>query len=314
MGKQNKPKSYKGHIDYEDIFSLYELGNLTRNQKCARYKTIREYLKKYLAKKMGVDVDDFKWKDLKFKDLSKPEQAYFQCYEIKTLMLNRYCTANNLKKIEKNLKKRIEEYGTVDENVIADHNNRLIHLHSAKSLRCQKDDFIIMLEDEKEQLYAEFCDEWRASLGTTPIDYETFCKYPHMSPHDYIMEGVEEKEFRVPQNKIDQFVSKIILEVLEERFHLKIDYDGIEECLEKAYHPKNTELDDYLNEFHFEPFPLTFEEYADIQGCTEEEIAELRLDYEKVKKRFAERERAFTKMKNLKNFYTIDEIENNKKK
>lgn len=301
MDKENKPK----RLDYNDIYALYELTDSPKK------KTIRERIKNRLKS----------YTELEFEDLDILEQTYFLCYEIKDMMLKLYCDKSSYNTIEKNLEKRIEESGLVDNIAIAEHNNRMNNLYETKFLkngkkRALKKNFDKRYNDnyEKQRFYDEFCKEWSKSRKDTPPDFETFCEYPHMSPYDWLMTELQEKEYRVPQNEIDRFVYRIILEILEERFNLRIDYDGIEDCLEKAYHPKDKELEERLYEFKFEPFPLTFEEYVNTTECTEEEIAELRLDYEKAKKRFAERERAFTKMKNLKNFYTIDEIENNKKK
>lgn len=300
MDKENKPK----RLDYNEIYALYELTNSPKK------KTIRERIRNRLKS----------YTKLNFGDLSEQEQTYFLCYEIKDLMLRLYCDKSSYKKIEQNLEKRIEESGLVDNTAIAEHNNRMDNLYETKFLkngkkRALKKNFDKRYKDnyEKQRIYDEFCKEWCKSRKDTPPDFETFCEYPYMSPYDWMMTELQEREFRVPQDRIDRFVFRIILEILEERFHLKIDYDEIEDCLEKAYYPKDTELEDYINEFYLDGFPSKFEEYAVTKECTEEEIAELRLDYEKAKKRFAERERAFDKLSSLKNFYTIDEIENKKK-
>lgn len=301
MDKENKPK----RLDYNEIYALYELTNSPKK------KTIRERIRNRLKS----------YTKLNFGDLSEQEQTYFLCYEIKDLMLRLYCDKSSYKKIEQNLEKRIEESGLVDNIAIAEHNNRMDNLYETKFLkngkkRALKKNFDKRYKDnyEKQRIYDEFCKEWCKSRKDTPPDFETFCEYPHMSPYDWMMTELQEREFRVPQDRIDRFVFRIILEILEERFNLRIDYAGIEDCLEKAYYPKDTELEDYINEFYLDGFPSKFEEYAVTKECTEEEIAELRLDYEKAKRRFAERERAFDKLSSLKNFYTIDKIENKNKR
>lgn len=310
MDKENKPKSYEKRLDYDDIYALYELTDSPKK------KTIGERLKNRLESYLAQKEDNVN----KFEDLSEQEQAYFVCYVIKDLMLKLYCDKSSYKKIEQNLEKRIEKSGLADNMVITEHNNRMDNLFLTKSIKngrsrkATKKNFDKRYDDyEKQRFYDEFCKEWCKSRKDTPPDFETFCEYPYMSPYDWMMTELQEREFRVPQDRIDRFVFRIILEILEERFNLRIDYDGIEDCLEKAYYPKDTELEDYINEFYLDGFPLKFEEYADTKECTEEEIEKLRLEYEGAKKRFAERERAFDKLSNLKNFYTIDKIENKKK-
>lgn len=98
-------------------------------------------------------------------------------------------------------------------------------------------------------------------------------------------------DFNIDTDYIDHVLIQIILQVLDKKLGLNVDYYKIQECLSVVLHPDIPEME----LFNFEEFPL---EYSDDMGMSEEE-------YKKVKQRYLKYQTCNKMLQDLTSFYTI---------
>ena len=232
-------------------------------------------------------------------DLRKSEQDYFICYEIKEKMITTLPYAVSRNKIENNLKEHMKDSLVEGERYLKERNSVIE--------RIKKRDYVEPNDSEqkKKQAYQEFCETWKYFFHTQPPTFESFLKRPDLSVYDYM----KSKEFGIDvEDKVDKVTLNIVLEVLQLKLGLEIDFEAIENCIIEA------SLNRYDGDFDVsfyddEKFPLTFQEYweeqidGDKSKFSDEEIKAIEDDYNKLRTFFINQNKYHYMFTNLKQFY-----------
>ena len=293
--------SQKAVMNYSEICNLYgkDYANKTDNGKRAIRKTLSKKLDKYLEKN---GLSGISWEEL-------PElrRIDFICYEIKKYMLRKKNDSEK-EEVEKRLEKYIRSTLKTDDNVLLERNKFIKGDLFKRDYVKERDMTSLYI---KEKAYEKFLQNWEAYFGTrrTAPTFETFSEHPNFSVYDYVMTNLSEPNEFVDAEK--EIVQSIILQVLEEKFSLKIDYKKIRECLQEQQEliSERTGID--LSDFEYEQFPDTFEEYWEgvIHGredeYTEQDKEEIHEMYDKTREKMIRLSLVKQKMVSLKDFYTI---------
>lgn len=294
----------KGNVDYDTIFELYGImrSSYSDSEMRALRLTITRRFKKYLEKR--------NCQHLKWEDLSQQDKDYFICFEIDDYMIERAKSKLSPDRIKKNIKEYMFNNIAQGEKYIEGKNNKIDVLH-------KKDYFDENSSDKKKkEAYKQFCDDWRKLTFQPVPSYKTFLKNPDLSIYDYLMSmkfgdlGYDVETYRQEMNET---ILNIVVDVLSKSLGLKIDYDSIQESIESTLSHSDDDILELMQTFEFEPFTFSKDEYINnvIKGregeYSEEDIEDLKQQYEGVKKRLMEYFYHMNRLRDLKNFYTVNE-------
>lgn len=296
-------------MDYDRVFELYEIYKPNRNAYLRLQRCWYNYLKIYR------NIENPAESDITVFDIPKADQDYFYYSVIKEKMLKDY-TSSKRNKIEKKLKECQRDNASKGIQVIEERNHSFEHIYSRNHFSGRNTsekiaDFMKKSEKEKKKTYEEFCGHFTNYFRTAPPTYEDFLLNPIMSVHDYKMSKLTSD---IPPENIDNVVLKIIIQVLREKFNLKINYDEIELCLYKLKHLEDDNSGISISDFEDEEFPLIFEDYYKMviygreDEYTEEDKIQIEKEYEDLRKRYIEYNYYSDKLARLKDFYTIDTV------
>lgn len=296
-------------MDYDRVFELYEIYKPNRNAYLRLQRCWYNYLKIYR------NIENPAESDITVFDMPKADQDYFYYSVIKEKMLKDY-TNSKRNKIEKKLKECQRDNASKGIQVIEERNHSFEHIYSRNHFSGRNTsekiaDFMKKSEKEKKKTYEEFCEQFTNYFRTVPPTYEDFLLNPIMSVHDYKMSKLTSD---IPPENIDNVVLKIIVQVLREKFNLKINYDEIELCLYKLKHLEDDNTGISISDFEDEEFPLIFEDYYNMviygreDEYTEKDKIQIEKEYEDLRKRYIEYSYYSDKLARLKDFYTIDTV------
>lgn len=291
-------------MDYDRIFELYEISRKSKSIRTI-YKRLQtacgDYLKKYR------NIEKPSESDMTILDLPKEDQDFFYYSVIKEDML-KDVTISKRNRIEKRLKECQRNQISEGIQVIEERNHSLEHIYS-RNYSLDGNDFMKKREKEKKQAYEEFCKHFINYYHTEPPTYNDFLLNPRMSVYDYKMSKVTSD---IPPESIDTIVLRIVVQILREKFNLKINYDEIELALYKLIHLEDDNNGMSISDFEDEEFPLIFDDYYKMvtygreDEYTEEDKIQIEKEYEDLRKRYIEYNYYSDKLARLKDFYTID--------
>lgn len=293
MGEQAKRGD---KMDYDKIFELYNIKrtklseNKIRNHRSFLFRAFKKYLEK-------KGLSGTSWFDL-------PEylQDEFICYEIKDKMLKKLSPDE-----QRVITKKLDQYMR---NSLAQGARLLGKRNEAIASDFFKTDYLKegATDKEIEEAYQELCKNWWAFHGDQlkpPTKYE-FQKNPNRSIYDYTMSKADEANELEPE--LHDIVLSILVRVLEEKVGLKIDYDGIKECLWELHWLAREKADMDLSIFEFERFPETFEEYWTTvsQGSEENKVTkeEAKQIYDRASEAIMKESMVSQRLRTLSNFYS----------
>ena len=283
-------------MDYDKIFELYNIRrtNLSENKLRARRNDLSRKLKKYLERKGLSGTSWF--------DLPGYLQDDFICYEIKDKMLKKLSPDE-----QKVITKKLDNYVR---NSLAQGARLRGNRNEAITESFYKRDYVKEGASDKEidEAYQELCENWVAFHGDQlkpPTKYE-FQKNPNRSVYDYTMSNTDDSNEL--ESDLHDIVLSILVKVLEEKVGLKIDYDGIKECLWELHRLDREKVGIDLSIFEFERFPETFEEYwKEVSQGSEEnklEKEEAKQIYDKASKTIMKMSMVQQCLRTLSNFYS----------
>lgn len=291
-------------MDYDRIFELYEISRKSKSIRTI-YKRLQtacgDYLKKYR------NIEKPSESDMTILDLPKEDQDFFYYSVIKEDML-KDVTISKRNRIEKRLKECQRNQISEGIQVIEERNHSLEHIYS-RNYSLDGNDFMKKREKEKKQAYEEFCEHFINYYHTEPPTYNDFLLNPRMSVYDYKMSKVTSD---ISPESIDTIVLRIVVQILREKFNLKINYDEIELALYKLIHLEDNNNGMSISDFEDEEFPLIFDDYYKMvtygreDEYTEEDKIQIEKEYEDLRKRYIEYNYYSDKLARLKDFYTID--------
>lgn len=293
-------------MDYDRIFELYEISRKSKSIRTI-YTRLQRASNDYLKKYRNIE------KPSKILDLPKADQDYFYYSVIKEDMLKGVTTSKR-NRIENKLKECQRDNASKGMQVIEERNHSFEHIHSRNHFSGRNTsekiaDFMKKSEKEKKQAYEEFCKHFTSYYHTEPPTYDDFLLNPLMNVYDYKMAKLTSD---IPPENIDNVVLKIVVQVLREKFNLKINYDEIELCLYKLKHLEDDNNGMSISDFEDEEFPLIFDDYYKMvtygreDEYTEEDKIQIEKEYEDLRKRYIEYNYYSDKLARLKDFYTID--------
>lgn len=295
------------NMDYDKIFDLYEINRnqLTKNETRSIRKRLSDSLDKYLEKK---GLSNISWNEL-----PKTVQDVFICYEIKPKMLKKLRDESK-QRIQKNLDEYMSGGLTEGAEILGNRNHSIEEsLYKRDYLKGGESEF------QKQRAYQSFCQNWKEYNGSNsaPPTYEEFIENPNLSIYDYEMSKMDEVMMdmygHIPdevENHVNDIVHAIILEVLEKKLGLRIDYQKIRKCLleQKNLYAEDTGID--VSDYDFQKFPETFDAFwNDIVQTNEQEDLEkekevIKEKYEKTKEKLMKLFMLRQQLNDLSNFYT----------
>lgn len=226
MEEKNKPK-----MDYDMIWELYELENLSTDTKKTFSKTLKKRLKK-------------QYPDKAWENLTESEKDYFAGITIQDYMLKKVeeysVDGGEAEKIKVRIKERIEKRRSDLYNILEDLNNWNNNVDIAYKPYCERDKDKgetneVKAEQTKRFAYGKFCNDLKNYNPHIPIpEYSVWKEYtPRI--YDWAQEfynsDMDSYRYYPTQAEIDHVILQIIMQYLEREHGLKINVPLITEIL-----------------------------------------------------------------------------------
>ena len=212
---------------YKEIFEFYNVKKLSVQEKQTARKYIREHLRK--------EFPDYDWSDISnWNKLSVVDRNHFKL----TTMRN-YFTEKSLTG-EDEIKQKID--AEMKDKLIDARKRLQEHNEYARTMFVRFYDENAS-DEENHKMYEEFCTLLpRYTLSSMTPTYEQFVKGPHRL-YDYYQTEVSEfyeqepdydEQFFPPVTTadVDHIALRAIIAHLEKALKIKVDFDGIRDCLE----------------------------------------------------------------------------------
>lgn len=214
---------------YKEIFEFYNVKNLSQQEKQTARKYIREHLKK--------EFPQFNWSDISNWDkLSVVDKNHFKLTTMRDYFTERSLSGQDA------IKQKID--AEMKDKLIDARQRLQEHNEYARTMFVRFYDENAS-EEENRKMYEEFCTLLpRYTLATPTPTYEEFVRGPHRL-YDYYQNEVSEfhaKEFEhedefcppVTTADVDHVALRAIIAHLEKELKIKVDMDGIRDCLEQT--------------------------------------------------------------------------------